>query len=80
MTAGYEEFAELKRLLLEHDVAIVMAGDTHDLEYYRRAALPQAVRSHHFVNGGGGAYLSFGTALAWPRQPASPDWAFYPEL
>ena len=25
---------------------------------------------HHFVNGGGGAYLSFGTALAWPATPA----------
>ena len=37
-TDGYDDFAELKRLLLEHDVAIVMAGDTHDLEYYRRAA------------------------------------------
>ena len=34
LTAGYDEFAELKQLLLEHDVTIVMAGDTHDLEYY----------------------------------------------
>ena len=25
---------------------------------------------HHFVNGGGGAYLSFGTSLAWPAKPA----------
>ncbi len=33
-TDGYEEFAELRRLLREHDVAIIMAGDTHDLEYY----------------------------------------------
>ena len=33
-TVGDEEFADLKRLLLEHGVAIVMAGDTHDLEYY----------------------------------------------
>ena len=30
------------------------------------------------VNGGGGAYLSFGTALAWPNQPATSTWAFYP--
>ena len=22
----------------------------------------------HFVNGGGGAYLSFGTSLAWPLE------------
>ena len=33
---------------------------------------------HHFVNGGGGAYLSFGTALAWPARPATAEWAFYP--
>ena len=29
------------------------------------------MRMHHFVNGGGGAYLSFGSALAWPAQPAT---------
>jgi hypothetical protein len=28
--------------------------------------------------GGGGAYLSCGTALDWPAQPAAADWAFYP--
>jgi hypothetical protein len=33
---------------------------------------------HHFVNGGGGAYLSIGTALDFPKQPAVDDWAFYP--
>jgi hypothetical protein len=33
---------------------------------------------HHFVNGGGGAYLSFGTALAWPAQPVTAEWAYYP--
>jgi hypothetical protein len=33
---------------------------------------------HHFVNGGGGAYLSIGTALDFPKQPAAADWAFYP--
>ena len=32
----------------------------------------------HVVNGGGGAYLSFGTALDWPAAPATADWAFYP--
>ena len=42
-----------------------MAGDTHDLEYYRE--LPQngdGHTMHHFVNGGGGAYLSIGAAMA----------------
>jgi hypothetical protein len=32
----------------------------------------------HFVNGGGGAYLSIGTALAFPEQPPTADYAFYP--
>ena len=26
----------------------------------------------------GGAYLSFGTALSWPSDPATATWAFYP--
>jgi hypothetical protein len=33
---------------------------------------------HHFVNGGGGAYLSIGTALDWPAAAPVRDWAFYP--
>ncbi len=33
---------------------------------------------HHFVNGGGGAYLSFGTALQWPVTAATAEWAHYP--
>jgi hypothetical protein len=75
---GDPDFAALHRLLREHEVAIVMAGDTHDLEYYaeRRADSPRVM--HHFVNGGGGAYLSFGTALAWPDRPATAEWAYYP--
>ena len=43
-----------------------------------RGATP-ATTVHYFVNGGGGAYLSFGTALAWPAQPPTPDWAYYPD-
>ena len=35
--------------------------------------------AHHFVNGGGGAYLSFGTSLAWPALAATTDWAHYPD-
>ena len=72
------EFAALHALLREHDVAIVMAGDTHDLEYYAERRDGSAKTAHHFVNGGGGAYLSFGTALDWPARPATADWAFYP--
>jgi len=80
MAEGNEPFAEIHRLLREHGVQVVMAGDTHDLEYYTEgyphAGGPRTM--HHFVNGGGGAYLSMGTALGPPeRMPAGP-WAFYP--
>ena len=76
---GDEHFARLKALLLDHGVTIVMAGDTHDLEYYveQRAATSPPV--FHFVNGGGGAYLSFGTALSWPDSVPIADWAHYPD-
>ena len=57
-----------------------MAGDTHDFEYYREKISRDGTTHvmHHFVNGGGGAYLSIGTALDFPKQPAVGDWAFYP--
>ncbi len=58
-----DEFMALRQLLRAHGVRVVMAGDTHDLEYYREPlddpSGPGAM--HHWVNGGGGAYLSFGT-------------------
>jgi hypothetical protein len=78
-TVGESEgFAALRQLLREYGVAVVMAGDTHDLEYYAERANGQSQTMHHFVNGGGGAYLSFGTALAWPAPAATSEWAFYP--
>ena len=55
-------------------------GDTHDLEYYVEDAGRGAPPVQHFVNGGGGAYLSFGTALAWPASPATTRWGFYPRV
>lgn len=76
---GSPDFEALHALLREHEVAIVMAGDTHDLEFYRELNDKGRQPTLHFVNGGGGAYLSFGTALAWPSQPATADWAFYPK-
>jgi uncharacterized membrane protein HdeD (DUF308 family) len=78
-TAGDDDFAQLKQLLVSRGVTIVMAGDTHDLEYYAESR-PAAPAVHHFVNGGGGAYLSFGTALAWPGRAPTADWAHYPDL
>ncbi len=96
-------FADLHQLLRDHEVDVVMGGDTHYLEYYRevigelvgpasragpvRLGSPDLPHSpltthqhtmHHFVNGGGGAYLSIGTPLDWPKQPAVADCAFYP--
>jgi len=72
--------ARLYRLLGQHNVSIVMAGDTHGFEYYRETldAGARARVMHHFVNGGGGAYLSIGTALDFPKNPPVQDWAFYP--
>ena len=78
MAQGNPEFARLKRLLLDHGVTIVMAGDTHDFEYYGEPPAGGRPAAHFFVNGGGGAYLSMGTALDWPAVPPTPDWAFYP--
>src|SRR5262249_6311574 len=51
-----------------------------DFEYYReKIGSENTTRTmHHFVNGGGGAYLSIGTALDFPEQPPVGDWAFYP--
>ena len=57
----------------------MMAGDTHDLEYYADPPPAGAPAVHYFVNGGGGAYMSFGTALAWPARAPTAAWAYYPD-
>jgi hypothetical protein len=77
---GDEEFTRIHDLVRRYRVPVVMAGDTHDFEYYReRRPGPSGEEvTHHFVNGGGGAYLSIGTALDWPARPPVEDWAFYP--
>ena len=77
VTTGDAGFERVKAILLRHGVSIMMAGDTHDLEYYGGSDATPGV--HYFVNGGGGAYLSFGTALAWPAQAPTRDWAYYPD-
>jgi uncharacterized membrane protein HdeD (DUF308 family) len=74
------KFAALHQLMRDHDVEVVMGGDTHSLEYYRES-YGDHTRSkvmHHFVNGGGGAYLSIGTQLSWPKQSPVADCGFYP--
>jgi len=73
------DFRALHDLLREYKVEMVMAGDTHDMEYYRE--LPQNDDGHtmqHFVNGGGGAYLSTGAAMASHDTRPTADWANYP--
>lgn len=75
---GDEGFERLREQLRRHGVAVVMAGDTHDLEYYLEPATLGRPPVHHFVNGGGGAYLSFGTSLAWPETAPTSEWAYYP--
>lgn len=77
-TRGNPEFTRLKRLLLDNGARIVMAGDTHDFEYYAEPPLEGRPPVHYFVNGGGGAYLSLGTALEWPARPPTAEWAFFP--
>jgi uncharacterized membrane protein HdeD (DUF308 family) len=78
--AEVEPFAALHRLLREYQVEVVMAGDTHYFEHYRETyPIKGGMRTMcHFVNGGGGAYISVGTALDWPSTPAVPDCAFFP--
>ncbi len=73
-------FAAVHQLLRQHQVPIVMAGDTHYFEHYREhyEAAGATRTMHHFVNGGGGAYMSIGTPLDWPKQPAVADCAFFP--
>ena len=80
VSIGDEKFSALYRLLRGAGVAVAMAGDTHDFEYYgERVEDGGAARVlHHFVNGGGGAYLSIGTALDFPAKPSVADSAFYP--
>jgi uncharacterized membrane protein HdeD (DUF308 family) len=84
--AGYQlgavtaPFSALHRLLRKHQVEVVMAGDTHYFEYYQETYEAEGTtrKMHHFVNGGGGAYMSIGTPLDWPKQPAVPDCAIFP--
>jgi hypothetical protein len=80
LDGGVAPFAAIHQLLREYQVEVVMAGDTHYFECYREAyEAGGATRTmHHLVNGGGGAYMSIGTPLDWPRQPAVPDCAYFP--
>lgn len=74
------KFRQIYETMKRFSVDVVMAGDTHDFEFYNEKYLSQSTPKEmlHFVNGGGGAYLSIGTAIGFPDRPVVPDYAFYP--
>lgn len=74
--ANDKNFDEIFQLLRRYKVDAVMAGDTHDFEFYKIKTEEKEMLS--FVNGGGGAYLSIGTSLGFPENPETGDYAFYP--
>lgn len=69
---GEGSFQQVHELLRSRGVRVMLAGDTHDFEYYRDQDF------HYVVDGGGGAYLSIGTSMDWPQHPALGRYAFYP--
>ena len=77
-SVGDESFVELYDRLERAGVRVLMAGDTHDFEYYVEEPASSESPRYYFVNGGGGAYLSIGSALAWPSAIPTEKWAFYP--
>lgn len=55
-------------LLRRYETHVVMGGDTHSYQHYQVKYITKAGVSHtahHFVNGGGGAYLSAPVDLNW---------------
>jgi hypothetical protein len=74
------DFKALHAMLRQYNARIIMAGDTHDLEYYQEPVsdTDSSKVIHHFVNGGGGAYLSLGAALKAPGEMPEKVWAHYP--
>ncbi len=74
------DFEALHQLLRQYHARIAMAGDTHDLEYYEEPlkGADSGKTMYHFVNGGGGAYLSIGAALKPKDQIPEKVWAHYP--
>jgi 3',5'-cyclic AMP phosphodiesterase CpdA len=74
------DFEKLHSLLKEAGATITMAGDTHDLEYYVEPPInnTKGKNMYHFVNGGGGAYLSLGAALLPREEMVQKIWAHYP--
>jgi len=78
--ANDADFNSIYQTLQRFRVDVVMAGDTHDFEFYKLnpASENGSKEMLHFVNGGGGAYLSIGTAVGFPEKPDAENYAFYP--
>lgn len=74
------DFLALHELIRSSGATVAMAGDTHDLEYYQEHVPGKDTGTimHHFVNGGGGAYLSIGAALRPKAEMPEKVWAHYP--
>jgi Calcineurin-like phosphoesterase len=74
------DFEALHQLLRDYGANIAMAGDTHDMEYYLEPLKGKDTGRvmHHFVNGGGGAYLSLGASLKPQDRMPEKVWAHYP--
>lgn len=77
MTLSKDGLARILGLLRDENVAITMAGDTHDLEYYFEQTSSGRVM-HHFVNGGGGAFVSIGSSFGAPAELVTNEWAYFP--
>jgi uncharacterized membrane protein HdeD (DUF308 family) len=75
-----EPFTAIHRLLREHEVPVVMAGDMHYFEHCQETyqARGKSHTMHHFVNGGGGAYICVGIPFDWPTPAALPLWTYFP--
>jgi hypothetical protein len=73
-------FTEIHRLLKEHQVEVVMAGDMHDFEHYQKTyqSAGKSRTMYHFVNGGGGAYIVVGLPFDWPQTPDASPWTYFP--
>jgi len=77
---GDADFSALYAMLEAAGIHVLIAGDTHAFEFYLQegSADGSGRPTHYFMNGGGGAYLSIGGALAWPSDPDVSAWAYYP--
>jgi len=75
-----EPFTAIHRLLQEHKVDVVMAGDMHFFEQYKEEyqADGKTRIMEHFVNGGGGAYICVGIPFDWPLNPPVASWTYFP--